>query len=157
MFWTSFSSTMMKPSILFVCTGNSARSQMAEALLRHRAGDRVEVQSAGTAPKGVNPLTVRVMNEIGIDMEGHTSKSVQDVLRKSNPTHVFFVCAEAEESCPRIWPFSLHKEAWPFDDPAAATGSEEEQLEVFRAVRDQIDERVCEWVKQQLVSERSEV
>lgn len=136
----------MKPIILFVCTGNSARSQMAEALMRKHGGDAVEVHSAGTSPKGVNPLTVRAMNEIGIDMEGHTSKSVQDVLRKKTPSHVFFVCSDAEEHCPRIWPFSLHNEGWPFDDPAAATGSEEERLDEFRRVRDEIKERIQGWL-----------
>ena len=143
---------MPKPIVMFVCTGNSARSQMAEALLRKHAGDAVEVHSAGTSPKGVNPLTVRVMHEIGVDMARHTSKSVQDVLRKASPTHVFFVCSDAEEHCPRIWPFSLHTEAWPFPDPAAATGSVEERLAVFREIRDEIAERIQAWVAEHVPS-----
>jgi arsenate reductase len=143
---------MPKPIVMFVCTGNSARSQMAEALWRKHAGDAVEVHSSGTSPKGVNPLTVRVMNEIGIDISQHTSKSVQDVLRKTSPTHVFFVGSEAEAHCPRTWPFSLHKEAWPFEDPAAATGTDEERLAVFREIRNEIDGRVQAWVAEHVPS-----
>jgi arsenate reductase len=137
---------MPKAIVLFVCTGNSARSQMAEALLKKHAGDRLEVHSAGTTPKGINPLTVRVMNEIGIDMEGHYSKSIKEFLGKSSPTHVIFVCDAAEQTCPRNWPFALQTESWSLDDPAAAQGSEEERLEAFREIREQISARVADWL-----------
>jgi arsenate reductase len=119
---------------------------MAEAFLKQHAGDRLEVHSAGTTPKGINPLTVRVMNEIGISLEGHSSKSVKDFLGRNAPTHVIFVCDAAEQTCPRIWPFALQTESWSLDDPAAAQGSEEQRLEVFREIRDQIDQRIWDWL-----------
>src|SRR5687768_14533428 len=95
---------MSLPGVLFLCTGNSARSQMGEALLRKRAGDRFHVYSAGTDPKGVNPLTVKVMHEIGIDMSGARSKGVKELLGKVPVRHLIVVCDDAERNCPSIWP-----------------------------------------------------
>jgi arsenate reductase len=135
-----------RPRVVFICTGNSARSIMAEALLRHHAGDRFEVHSAGMEPKGVNPLTLRVLEEIGVDTQGLTSKSTGDFLGKTRVHHAIIVCDKAQQSCPRIQPFANATHYWPFPDPAAAQGSEEERLEVFREVRDQIEGKIRGWV-----------
>jgi arsenate reductase len=140
---------MRKQTVLFLCTGNSARSQMAEALLRKHAGDRFEALSAGLDPLGVNPLTVRVMNEIGIDMSGHFSKPVSEYLGKVAVHATVFVCDRAESSCPTIWPGALRRLSWPFEDPAAATGSDEQRVQKFREVRDQIEKRILEWLAEQ--------
>jgi arsenate reductase len=128
---------MPKKGVLFICTGNSARSQMAEGLLRHLAGDDYEVASAGTAPKGVHPRTVEVMREAGVDVSGHTSKDLgQFVGRKYD--YVITVCDRAKQHCP-VFPGAapIH---WGFDDPAEAPA--ERQLEVFRRVRDEIARRL---------------
>jgi arsenate reductase (thioredoxin) len=126
--------------VLFVCTGNSARSVMAEALLRHHGGDRFEVYSAGTIPKGINPLTLRVLADAGIDASGARSKSVDEFLGQSFD-YVVTVCDQARQVCPvfRGVHESLH---WGYEDPAEATGTEEERLAVFRRVFIQIGERV---------------
>lgn len=137
---------MSKPIVLFLCTGNSARSQMAEALLRKYGDDRFEVHSAGLNPTGINPLTIQVMNEVGIDMDGYRSKSVNEYLGKLAANYVIFVCEQAEKSCPRVWPFSLRSLCWPFDDPAACEGNEETKLQRFRDVRDQIENRIKGWL-----------
>jgi arsenate reductase len=137
---------MSKPGVLFLCTGNSARSQMAEALLRKRAGDRFEVYSAGTEPKGINPLTIRVLNEIGLDISGQRCKGVKELLGQIPVRHLIVVCQDADRSCPTVWPGVLNRMFWPFDDPAAAQGSEQQRLEKFRSVRDQIDERIELWL-----------
>lgn len=126
--------------VLFVCTGNSARSQFGEALLRKHGGDRFEVVSAGTEPKGVNPLTLRVLEEAGISTEGLRSKSVQDVLGERFD-HVITVCDEARQSCPVI-PGVRDVLHWSYEDPAAAVGTEEERLEAFRRVFRSMGERV---------------
>ena len=140
---------MDKPVILFLCTGNSARSQMAEAFLRKHAGDRYEVLSAGTEPKGINPLTVRVMDEVGISLDGHRSKSLSEFLGKVRIHYAITVCEQAEKSCPSVWPFCQERLFWPFDDPAAIDGSEETRLKKFREVRDQIEAKVKEWIVSQ--------
>ena len=137
---------MQKRHVIFLCTGNSARSQMAEALLRKFGGDRFEAHSAGLEPKPINPLTIRVMEEIGISLDDHRSKSPQEFLGKVPIRYAIIVCANAEKECPRIWPFGAEVYSWPFDDPAAATGTEEERLEVFRTVRDQIEARIRKWL-----------
>ena len=131
---------MNKPKVLFVCTGNSCRSQMAEGLLRHRAGGRCEVASAGTSPAGLNPLAVRAMDEIGIDIAAQASKHV-DSLAGQQFTHLITVCDTARESCP-AFPATTQSLHWSFEDPAGAQGSEEERMKVFRRVRDEIDEKV---------------
>ncbi len=135
---------MSLPTVLFLCTGNSARSQMAEALLRKHGGDRFEVLSAGTDPKGINPLTIAAMQEIGIAMDGHRSKSLAEYFGKITVNHVMVVCAHAENECPRVWPFALQRHFWPFDDPAAAAGTHDEKLAAFRRVREEIETRVKE-------------
>ncbi len=126
-----------KPLVLVLCTGNSCRSHLAEGILRAAAGDAFEVASAGSKPAGhVHPLAIRVMHEIGIDISGHRSKHLSEFL--SQPVHtVITVCGNADQACP-IFPGQVNRHHWPFDDPAHATGTEEEQLAVFRRVRDEI-------------------
>ncbi len=114
--------------------------------MRHEAGDRFESHSAGTKPKAINPLTVRVMSEVGIDISGHRSKHLREYLGRLPVSYVMIVCTEAEKACPRIWPGVLTKYSWPFDDPADYEGSEEARLEKFRHVRDQIRERIKSWL-----------
>ena len=135
-----------KSTVLFLCSGNSARSQMAEALLRHHAGDRFDVFSAGLEPRGVNPLTVAVMDEIGIDIRQQRSKSVSEFLGKASISCAIFVCPRAEQSCPRMYPFATKALSWPFDDPSADVGSPEDKLHKFREVRDQIDRKIRAWL-----------
>lgn len=139
---------MKKQTVLFLCTGNSARSQMAEAFLRRLGGGQFEALSAGLNPVGVNPLTVKVMEEIGIDMSGHYSKDVKTFLGKIAAHYVVFVCDRAEASCPTAWPGSLNRLSWPLNDPAAIQGTEEQQLAKFRQVRDQIQEKITSWIKE---------
>lgn len=139
---------MDKPRVLFVCTGNSARSQMAEALLRLHAGDRFEVHSAGTEPKGfILPEVVEALKECGVDISAQSSKSVRDYLGKMHFAHVITVCADAEENCPAVFLNMGRHEHWPFDDPARAT--EEQRLYVTRKVRDQIEQRILQWLAAQ--------
>jgi arsenate reductase (thioredoxin) len=133
--------------VLILCTGNSARSQMAEGLLRHDAGDRFEVYSAGTIRSFVRPQAIAAMEEIGIDISGHRSKSV-DEFTGQEFDYVITVCDNAKESCP-IFPGNTQRIHWSFDDPAEAEGSEEDKLAVFRRVRDEISERLNEWSKRQ--------
>ncbi len=135
---------MAKAKVLFLCTGNSCRSQMAEGLLRHVAGDRFEVVSAGTEPSTVNPLAIAVMREIGIDISGHRSKSAGEFLRE-HFAYVITVCDSASERCP-VFPFAAKRLHWSLDDPAAAQGSQQDRLPVFRRVRDEIAERVHAFV-----------
>lgn len=131
---------MMKTRVLFLCTGNSARSQMAEGILRHLAGDRFEIFSAGTKPSVVNPHAISAMREIGIDISQHRSKHVNECFGKPMDT-VITVCDNAKESCP-IFPGEPHQLHWSFEDPAAAEGTPEEKLAVFRKIRDQIYGRI---------------
>lgn len=141
---------MSKPRVLFLCTGNSARSQMAEALLRAHAGDRFEVHSAGLEPKGfILPEVLETMKEIGLDMNGQTSKSVKEYLGKTIFAHTITVCGDAEENCPAIFLNMGKHEHWPFDDPAKFEGSKEERIERTRIVRDQIAQRIQEWLDAQ--------
>lgn len=129
--------TNTKPTILILCTGNSCRSQMAEGILRAAVGDLVNVQSAGSQPAGyVHPLAIKALAEIGIDISGHRSKSLDEFL--AQPVHtVITVCGKADQVCP-VFPGQGNRHHWPFDDPAPAPGSEAEQMEVFRRVRDEI-------------------
>lgn len=135
-----------KPLVLFLCTANSARSQMAEALLRAKAGDRYAAASAGLEPAGVNPLTIRVLEEIGVSAHGLRSKHVSEFLGKAAVRTAIVVCARAQEACPRLFPFAGRMLHWPFDDPAAAA-DEGERLETFRRVRDEIALRLDEWLR----------
>lgn len=126
--------------VLFVCTGNSARSVMAEALLRHHGGDRFEVHSAGTEPKGINPLTLRVLAEAGIDASFARSTSVQEFLGQPFD-YVVTVCDQARQVCP-VFPGVHESLHWGYEDPAAAEGTDEQRMTVFRRVLVQIAERV---------------
>jgi arsenate reductase len=137
---------MAKRTVLFLCTGNSARSQMAEALLRHLAGDRFEALSAGTHPKGVNPLTVQVLEEIGVAPTGLRSKSVAEFAGRTIDD-LIVVCGEADRECPAGALTCRRRQFWPFDDPAAATGGLAERLAVFRRVRDEIQKRLSAWLQ----------
>jgi arsenate reductase len=127
-----------KPLVLILCTGNSCRSQMAEALLRRSAGDVLRVESAGSKPSGyVHPLAIKAIEEVGLDLSNGRSKSLDEFLDQDVET-VITVCGNADQACP-IFPGQVRRYHWPFFDPADAEGSEEEQREVFRQVRDEID------------------
>jgi arsenate reductase len=125
-----------KKRVLILCTGNSARSQMAEGLLRHDAGDRFEVFSAGTKPSGVRPEAIAAMRELGIDISGHRSKSVEE-FEGQRFDYVLTVCDNAKESCP-VFPGNTAAIHQSFEDPAAIQGTAEEKLAAFRGVRDQL-------------------
>jgi arsenate reductase (thioredoxin) len=126
--------------VLFLCTHNSARSQMAEGLLRHLAGDRFEAMSAGTEATRVRPLAIRAMEEIGIDISGQQSKTLNRYLEEPID-YVITVCDDANEACP-FFPGARSRLHWSFEDPSKVEGSEEQRLEVFRRVRDGIKDRV---------------
>ena len=129
--------------VLFLCTGNSARSQMAEGFLKHMAVDRFEVYSAGVKPTAVNPLAIKVMAEIGIDISKHKSKSVMEFIDQSFD-YVITVCGNAQKTCP-VFPGEHEKIHWDLEDPAEAQGSEEERIVVFRKIRDEIRKKIEEW------------
>ncbi|MFZ3013154.1 MAG: arsenate reductase ArsC, partial [Nitrospira sp.] len=126
----------MKQRVLFLCTGNSVRSQMAEGLLRYLAGDRFDVCSAGTHPVGLNPGAVAAMRELGIDISAQRSKRMDEFVDQAFD-YVITVCDRAKESCPR-WPHTGRLLHWSFDDPAIVTGSPGQQRQAFRMVRDHI-------------------
>src|ERR1700720_1074679 len=126
--------------VLILCTGNSARSQMAEGLLRQMAGDVFEVASAGVAPSHVRPEAIKVMGELGIDISAHRSKSVEEFLGEDFD-YVITVCDNANEQCP-VFPGQTKRIHWSFADPAAALGDEAARLAVFRRVRDEIKMRL---------------
>ena len=136
---------MSPPRVLFLCTHNSARSQMAEGFLRAMAGDRFEAGSAGTEKTSVNPLAIRAMAELGIDLGGHTSKVYADV-EVPAWDYLITVCDDANERCPWV-PGSVQRLHWSFPDPSRASGTEEERLVVFRRVRDQIQARLTGWLR----------
>jgi len=138
-----------KPSVLFLCTGNSCRSQMAEGFLREFGGDRCAAYSAGTDPADrVHPLAVEVMSEKGIDISQGEPKNVSQYLGRLPVRHLVIVCDGANEKCPRIFPGMMNRMFWRFDDPAAFIGSEAATLEKFRTVRDQIESRIKQWLKE---------
>ena len=141
---------MSKPRVLFLCTGNSARSIMAEALLRYYAPDHFEVHSAGLEPKGINPYTIRTMHEIGLDVSGGSSTDVMAYLGKVHMGYVITVCSNAEERCP-IFPFGTQRLHWPFEDPAVFQGTDDEKAAKFREVRDLIDQRIRAWLHEQQI------
>ena len=138
---------MSNQRILFLCAHNAARSQMAEALLRKHAGDRFDVVSAGLQPTAIHPLTVRVLNEVGVDLSGHHAKGLDGLMGKTTFQLAIIVCERTQKNCPHIYPFALQRLDWPFEDPAEAQGTEEERLQKFRDVRDQIEARILEWLK----------
>ncbi len=134
-----------KQKVLFICTGNSARSQMAEALARHIGKGLVEAHSAGLAPKGLHPLAIIVMDEIGIDIRRQRSKAIDPGLFQQTDV-IVTVCSHAESRCPATPP-SVPRLHWPIPDPAAAVGSEEDRLTAFRSAREEIKNRLLEWLK----------
>lgn len=139
-----------KQNVLILCSGNSARSQMAEGFLRHMAGERFDVMSAGTEPAPeINPLAVQVMQEAGIDLSSQKPKDLSLYLGKTFLHYLVIVCSKANDTCPRIWPGLIIQENrlyWPVDDPAEATGTEAEQLDAFRKARDEIREKLETWL-----------
>jgi len=141
---------MEKPRVLFLCTGNSARSQMAEAFLREYAGDQFEVHSAGIEPKGqILPEVLTVMKELDVDMSRQMPKSVSEYLGKLHFAHVITVCGDAEKNCPAVFLNMGKHEHWPFDDPAIFEGDTSERLAFTRGIRDQIAQRIQEWLEAQ--------
>ena len=139
---------MSKTKVLFLCTGNSARSQMAEAFLRKYASKYFDVYSAGLEPKGVNPLTIQVMEELGFDMSQHTSKDLRQFMGKTHFGYMITVCDRAEKNCP-IFPGMGVRLYWPIEDPAEFAGTDNEKLARFRFIRDQIDLKVRGWLGEQ--------
>ena len=133
--------------VLFLCTHNSARSQMAEAFLKHYAGDRFEVYSAGLEPGLLNPLTITIMEEVGVSMQDHYSKGLDHFLGKVHFGYLITVCDEAEQKCP-IFPGMGIRLHWLFEDPSSFNGSDSEKLAKFRQVRDQIQARIKEWLNE---------
>ena len=131
---------MEKRNVLILCTGNSARSQMAEGVLRDIAGDRFDVESAGTEPSHVRPEAIEAMREIGIDISSHRSKSV-DEFTDGKFDYIITVCDNARESCP-VFPGDAMRIHWSFDDPAAVEGTDDERLAAFRRIRDEIRARL---------------
>ena len=126
--------------VLFLCTHNSARSQMAEGLLRHLGGARFEAHSAGTEATHVRPLAIRAMNEVGVDITGQESKTLDQYLEEQFD-YVITVCDDANEACP-YFPGARNRLHWSFEDPSGTEGSEEERLAIFRKVRDEIREHI---------------
>ena len=137
------------PQVLFLCTHNTARSQMAEALLKKHAGDRFEVYSAGFEHTDLNPFTRQVMAEMGFDLGDQYAKGVKEYLGKINFAYVIIVCDRAEKTCPTAFPsISRQRLFWPFEDPVAFEGTDEEKLAKFREIRDQIDRRILQWLSE---------
>ena len=139
-----------KQNVLFLCTGNSCRSQMAEGLLRHLAGERFEALSAGLEPNSeVHPLAIQVMEEIGIDISSQQPKAVDLYLGKTMIHYLMIVCNKAQSTCPRVWPGLPNEKRyyWPVNDPAVLSGTTEEQLAAFREVRDELQDKITLWLK----------
>jgi arsenate reductase len=134
----------VKPQVLFLCTGNSARSQMAEGYLRHVASERFAVMSAGICPRGVHPLAIEAMKEVGIDISGQQSKDVQQLLGTS-VQFVVTVCSNAKERCP-FFPADVKHAHWDIEDPASVTGTEDEKLTAFRVARDKLFAQIRSFV-----------
>jgi arsenate reductase len=138
---------MTKTRVLFLCTGNSARSQMAEAFLRRLGGDRFEAFSAGFQPREPHPMVMTVMAEKGYDLSGQYAKSVTKYMGKIHFGYLITLCRRANDLCPKTFPDISNRLHWEFPDPTEATGTEEERLEVFRSVRDDIETRIEEWLE----------
>jgi len=139
---------LTKAKVLFLCTGNSARSQMAEAFLRKYGGDEFEAYSAGLEPKGINPYTERVMEEVGVGLSGQYSKDIREYMGKVHFAYVITLCDNAEANCPTTFPGISQRLHWSFEDPVAFVGSEDEKLAKFREVRDRIEQRIKEWLEE---------
>jgi arsenate reductase len=140
---------MNKPRVLFLCSANAARSQIAEAFLRSCAGDRYEAYSAGIDPREIHPLTTKVMEEIGIKMDNQYAKALQEYMGKIHFSYLITVCAEAEKKCPTTFPGMGKRLHWDIEDPVKFIGTEEEKLEKFREIREQIKQRIESWVDEQ--------
>jgi arsenate reductase (thioredoxin) len=138
---------MSKAKVLFLCTRNSVRSQMAEAFLKKYAGDKFDVYSAGLEPGEINPYTKKVMEEIGFDLSDHHSKGLKEFMGKMHIGYLITVCSNAEEKCP-FFPGIAKRLHWPFDDPASFEGTGEEKLAKFREIRDQIKEKIQSWLEE---------
>ncbi len=138
--------------VLFLCTGNSVRSQMAEAFLRTCGRGKFEAFSAGIEPKDIHPLTRRVMEEVGISVAQQRSKSVMEYMGQMHFGYLITVCDAAEKNCPRIFPGVSQRLHWSFEDPAALEADEETKLHKFREIRDRIRERVETWAAQTLAN-----
>lgn len=138
---------MESPKLIFLCTGNSARSQMAETFLKKHAGEHFEVYSAGFEPQGINPFTIKVMEELGYDLKDQYSKELKEFLGKVHFEIVITVCEKAEKTCPII-PGVTTRLFWSFEDPAAYEGTEQEKIDKFRQIRDQIHQQIQVWLKE---------
>lgn len=132
-----------------MCAGNSARSQMAEAFLKKYGGDQFEADSAGTEPKGINPYTERVMEEVGVSLRNQHSKHVKEYMGKVHFGYLITMCNEAEKSCPTTFPGIGQRLHWLFEDPSAFVGSDAEKLDKFREVRDQIERHIKTWLTEE--------
>jgi arsenate reductase len=140
---------MKKIKVLFVGSGNSARSQMVEALLKRYAGERFEAYSAGLEPGGIHPYARQVLKEIGIDLTSQYSKDLDEYMGRIHFDYLITVCDSAEKKCPTTLPGGSLRLHWPFENPTTLGGTEEEKLEKFREVRDQIDQRIRSWLAEQ--------
>lgn len=135
-----------KINVLFLCTGNSARSQMAEAYLRSYAGDHFEPHSAGLAPDHIHPLTIQVMKEEGISLEEQTSKHLNQYLGQKHFGYMITVCDHAHHNCPSVFPGMGKRLHWDIEDPVAFQGPKEDRLEKFREVREDVKHRILAWI-----------
>jgi arsenate reductase len=135
-------------NILVLCTGNSARSQIAESYLKRLAGGRFTIYSAGFEPRPIHPYTIRVMQEEGIDISDQRSKGVREYLGKMGFLYIIAVCQKAEANCPTLFPGAINRIYWPFEDPSGFQGEEADRLNKYREVRDLIKERISKWVKE---------
>lgn len=139
---------MSNQKVLFLCTGNSARSQMAEAFLRKYGNDKFDAFSAGTEPKPIHPMAVKVMKEVGIDISSQNSKDLKLFLGKQSFAYAITLCPRAQESCPYVFPGVLKCLDWTMDDPASYDGTEEERLIKFREARDTIEQKIRLWLQE---------
>ena len=143
-------SEQARPTVLFLCARNSARSQMGEALMRYNAGRRFDVYSAGIQPASVHPLARRVLEEIGVRTDGLVSTDLGDVLGRVGIDDAIVVCEEADRACRDIQAFARRRHVWPIDDPVIDGLSEDQSLTGFRAARDALDERIRAWLRGEL-------
>lgn len=139
---------MGKVKVLFLCIGNSARSQMAEAFLRKYGGADFEAYSAGIEPRDIHPYTERVMEEVGISLSGHSSKHIKEYMGRVHFAYVIILCEEAEIQCPTTFPGITQRLNWSFEDPSAVEESDDKKLKKFREVRDKIEQRIKSWLSE---------
>jgi arsenate reductase len=134
--------------VLFLCSGNTARSQMAEAFLRKYGGKKFIAYSAGTKPVDIHPMTYQVMEEVGISLANHRSKGFREYMGRVHFGYLITVCESADKNCPTVFPGVGARMHWPFEDPAAFEGNKNEKLNKFREIRDAIEERIMDWIKE---------